>query len=343
MLATGAESYGCRRAKRSRSRGTGEPRRVVRGDINVRTRIPALTRAAAVVAIVASAATGVSGAAVLAAGLATPPEPVQTGIAITVPSFWPEATSDATPGSGTYRPPVPAPKATSREAATLHVPILMYHVIATPAEARNDRPDLVVSPKLFDRQMDALWNAGWHTITLEAFAHYLHSGTPPPPKTFVLTIDDGRIDGFTHAAPILNRYGFPATYFVISGRIGNPGQMTAAQLRKLASAGNEIADHSATHIPLATDSPTDLARQICGAANDIARAAGRAPATFAYPFGSLDGQVVAAVRACPSILVAVTIRHGSTERWVNRLELPRLAVHPETTPADLLAMVEGAG
>jgi peptidoglycan/xylan/chitin deacetylase (PgdA/CDA1 family) len=253
-------------------------------------------------------------------------------------------TSRPDPSAQTPSAPVvdsasPAPSATQRDRAAFDVPILMYHLIDAKARAGHARPDLVVPPALFEAQMQAMARDGWHSITLEQLGRDLKAGTRPARRRFVLTIDDGHEDGYANAWPVLHRYGFVATFFVISERIGRPGYITAAQLRTLAAAGNEIADHSATHIPLAGLSAAELHRQVCGAAGAISVATGRTPATFAYPFGNLDSRVVAAVRACPGMLVAVTVRPGTVETWASRFELPRLAVGPATSPADLLAMI----
>src|ERR1035437_7217602 len=84
----------------------------------------------------------------------------------------------------------------------LHVPILMYHRIVPPADARNSLKGLVVPPETFEAQMSAPASAGWQTITMATLARDLDAGVKPPPKTFVITIDDGWDDGYTYALPI---------------------------------------------------------------------------------------------------------------------------------------------
>lgn len=222
----------------------------------------------------------------------------------------------------------------------MRVPILMYHRIAPAEEARDARRDLVVTPDEFARQMEALARSGWHSITLATLAHDLAAKSTPPSRTFVVTIDDGRDDGLTHAAPILRRHGFRATYFVVAGRIGKPGHMTAAQLRTLTAAGDEIADHTTSHVPLAGQDRAALHHEICDAAETIGASTGHRPETFAYPFGKVDEAAAAAVRACPGIMLAVTTQRGIGESWTGRFEIPRLPVGPGTSPADLAAMLE---
>lgn len=216
-----------------------------------------------------------------------------------------------------------------------HVPVLMYHAIATPAEATNALPGLVVSPSLFSDQLRAARRAGWRTVTAGQLARDMAAGTEPPPRTFVITIDDGREDGWTEAFPILQAFHFVATFFVPSARIGRPGDLSAAQVIALSQAGMEIANHSVDHVPLAHLPPAAARVEIADAQAAIAALLGAPPASLAYPFGSRDRQVIDDVAAA-GIGVAFTTVAGCRETLSARLEAPRLRVSPATTPARLV-------
>ena len=225
----------------------------------------------------------------------------------------------------------------------LHVPILLYHRIVPSGEAGNSLPELVVSPAEFAAQLDLLEAAGWHSITAARLADYLTTGTTPPRGSFVITIDDGTGDGFTHAFPILREHGFVASYYVVAERIGHPDDLSANQLRALTAAGNEIGNHTMRHFRLARRTHAIVAGEIDDASAVIATITSHRPVTFAYPFGSWDADVAADVAACPGLHLALTTARGSTETWAGRFELPRIAVGPTTQPADLLAqMVRGS-
>jgi peptidoglycan/xylan/chitin deacetylase (PgdA/CDA1 family) len=217
----------------------------------------------------------------------------------------------------------------------LHVPVLTYHLVATPREAGSALPGLVVPPALFDAQLTRLQAAGWHTITLAALASDLAAGRRPAPRTFVITIDDGRVDGYSEALPILRRHAMVATYFVIAGRIGRPGYLDAGEVRALAAVGMEIGDHSMDHVNLVRATPAELQIEVAGAAEILARITGTAPVSFAYPFGDFDAAVARAV-ASAGLWMAVTTRAGTLETADVRYEVPRLHVGPGTLPEDLL-------
>jgi peptidoglycan/xylan/chitin deacetylase (PgdA/CDA1 family) len=237
---------------------------------------------------------------------------------------------------------MPAPAATPPDAKlSLRVPILMYHRVVPSGAAGEPKAGLAVRPGQFDAQLGALAAAGWHTITLADLAGYLEAGVRPPTQTFVITIDDGWADGYEYALPILRSHGFVATYFVIAGRIGQPGHLTADQIWALYTAGNEIGNHTVDHVRLPRLSPAQVAGEVASGEATIASITGRWPETLAYPFGRTNDRVEAVVRACGPIKMAVAERNLTGESWATRLRTPRYEVTSGTKPAALLAYVRG--
>ena len=93
------------------------------------------------------------------------------------------------------------------------VPVLMYHHISTS-------PGIItVSPENFAAQMAYLANAGYTTIGSMQLAAYL-AGEPLPKKSVMLTFDDGYLDNWVHAHPVLQAHGLTALCFLVTGWIG---------------------------------------------------------------------------------------------------------------------------
>jgi peptidoglycan/xylan/chitin deacetylase (PgdA/CDA1 family) len=222
----------------------------------------------------------------------------------------------------------------------LHVPVLMYHRIVDPADAGQSLPGLVVDPAVFAEELALLHGEGWHTIALASLQVDLATGVRPPARTFVITIDDGHLDGLTNALPILQRFGFVATYFVVMGRITDPGFLSASDLRVLAGAGMEIADHTMNHVDVGRLHGPALAYQVAAAAEAIKRITGRAPATFAYPSGESSLEAAGAVESA-GMGLAVTTQEGVSETWPARFFVPRLRVSPSLTPDMLVRIMDG--
>ena len=90
------------------------------------------------------------------------------------------------------------------------VPVLMYHHVSPAAGA------VTVSPAHFADQMAMLAREGYTTLGAKAFSAYL-AGEPVPDKAVVLTFDDGYLDNWVHAHPVLAQHGFTAIGFLVSG------------------------------------------------------------------------------------------------------------------------------
>jgi peptidoglycan/xylan/chitin deacetylase (PgdA/CDA1 family) len=247
----------------------------------------------------------------------------------------------------------------------------MYHRVVPIAEAGNSLPGLVVPPETFAAQLDTLEGAGWHTITAATLANDLGTGMKPPPKSFVITLDDGWDDGYTYAFPVLARHGFVATYFVIAGRIDQQGFLTSAHLKELVAAGDEIGDHTMSHFNLTGGTDSSRRYQVDAAAARIAQVTGRWPESLAYPFGGENAGAAASVAACQEMRIALIEAVASpakptgsqppgasgespttsptprptpmpvpNETWANRFAIPRIRVTPGTTPAGLLGELD---
>ena len=93
------------------------------------------------------------------------------------------------------------------------LPVLMYHHV-------SPQPGLVTcSPENFRAQMEWLAKNGWKTLSTAAFAKALESGEVPK-KSVLITFDDGYLDNYVHAYPVLKRLGLHAVIFVVTGWIG---------------------------------------------------------------------------------------------------------------------------
>src|ERR1700727_1753274 len=134
--------------------------------------------------------------------------------------------------------------------------VLMYHSV----EPYRADPYLVtVSPPRFEQQMGWLARRGLRgTSVRDVLAARAAGGG----RGLVgLTFDDGYSDFARHALPVLQRFGFGATVFVIAGRLGGDNAWDAVGPRKplvdarpvrdLAQAGVEIGSHGLRHLPLA--------------------------------------------------------------------------------------------
>jgi peptidoglycan/xylan/chitin deacetylase (PgdA/CDA1 family) len=92
--------------------------------------------------------------------------------------------------------------------------ILGYHGVAVRDEHEWDG-ELYISPQLLRRRFATLRGGGYEVLKLDDAVRRLYDGTLPP-KAIALTFDDGAYDFFTHALPLLEEFGFPATVYLTS-------------------------------------------------------------------------------------------------------------------------------
>jgi peptidoglycan/xylan/chitin deacetylase (PgdA/CDA1 family) len=138
-----------------------------------------------------------------------------------------------------------------------------------------------------------------------------HPARADTQKTVVsLTFDDADADQMT-AAKIMRKYGLHGTFYVITSAVGTPTYMTMSDLRTLAATGNEIGDHTVSHLSMPKISLAEARRQACGGRN-ILTSWGFRVTDFAYPDARYTRPVENVVRECGlnSARIGNGIRNG---------------------------------
>lgn len=209
---------------------------------------------------------------------------------------------------------------------TVHVPILTWHRVAVFArEYTKSIPDETVEPSVFAAEIDALATHGYHPISQLQLFDALFHGAALPSRPVLLTVDDGYVDNVKTILPILQAHHFVATFYIITHRFHEPGFLNTTEVRRLDAAGMDIGAHTRNHVPLATVSATEMTEQIAGSRRDLEHVVGHPVQWFAYPFGSFDDAVVAAVRRAGFVL-AVTTQGGTSESSQAPLTMPRIHI-----------------
>lgn len=175
------------------------------------------------------------------------------------------------------------------------VVVLCYHSIDPSL------PFASASPALFRAQLE--WLAGsCEVVRLSDVPALARTGGRTRPAVAV-TFDDGYADNHTHALPLLEATGVPATFFLTAGFVeGDPAvvarmaairavprdQVVAldwAQARELAAAGHELGAHTWSHALLSALGSEDVASELARSKSAIEEKAGVEVRSFAYPFG----------------------------------------------------------
>lgn len=164
------------------------------------------------------------------------------------------------------------------------LPVLMYHGLHTGSgdDGRFD-PVYSVRPDAFVQQLDWLRANGFHSVRLDD-AHM------PAGKRVVLTFDDGDVSNVRVALPLLRERGMRAEFCITSDFIGQPGMLTAADVRALADAGMGVQAHGRSHRFLEDLDDAELYAELRDSKSRVEAASGRAVTAVAFPGGRGDAR-----------------------------------------------------
>lgn len=191
--------------------------------------------------------------------------------------------------------------------AKIRCAALLYHHVG-PRQA-GVYPQMSMETALFAREIAWLARRGYTAIRASDWLAWRRGSGKLPDKPIMVTFDDAYADIAEHALPVLQRYGFTATVFVVTARIGTTNTwdeqngyarlplMTAEQIRAWAAAGVEFGAHGRTHADLTKLDRAALNDEVEGSGTDLSNLLGKPVTSFAYPFGAWDEKVRSAAAA----------------------------------------------
>jgi len=161
-------------------------------------------------------------------------------------------------------------------------------------------PD-VGDPLTVTTQQFAVWcdlfSRAFFPVPLDELVARLRRGRPVG-GLVAITFDDGYEDNYVHAAPILEAYALPATFFIVTKWIDSnvvawwdrsaPRSypwMTWNQVQSLRRRGFDIGAHTQSHVDLGATAAADARSEIFGSRADVERALGEPAGAFAFPYG----------------------------------------------------------
>jgi len=198
------------------------------------------------------------------------------------------------------------------------VPVLMYHWVN---DDLGDRLRLYgVRPDAFAGQVRRLAAAGFRAVPLGDLVRHLSGEIRLPPRSLVVTFDDGYLDNLEYAGPVLESAGWAATIFLVTDRVGEVNAwdlhagdpprklLTWSDARSLDGKTFRFEPHSRTH-PFLTRVDVDAAREeIIGSRRRLEDELGRSAEVFSYPHGELD-------KTSEAIVKEAGFRAAVTDIW----------------------------
>jgi peptidoglycan/xylan/chitin deacetylase (PgdA/CDA1 family) len=229
------------------------------------------------------------------------------------------------------------------------IPILMYHQIDAAPPRGSPLRGLVVSPRTFYWQLAALKLLGYRGLSMTALEPYLRGERTG--RVVGITFDDGFENNLTHALPLLRRFGFTSTCYVVANRVGQHNQwdaqhgsaqvplMNEQQLNQWVAGGQEVGSHSLTHANLPQLTAEQQWQEIAQSRTALEAIVPQRGGVrhFCYPYGAFDQATMKAAAAAGYMTATTTVRgRAVVSAAQSLLELPRVLVSRTTTWLHLL-------
>ncbi|SEO33780.1 Polysaccharide deacetylase [Paenibacillus sp. OV219] len=205
----------------------------------------------------------------------------------------------------------------------VQIPVLCYHSITNAKKG-----EYIVSTETFQAQMNSLHEHGYRSISLEQFDQLMKGKLKNNGKMVLITFDDGYRDNFTNAYPILSKYGFTATEFLVTSWVGGGSYMNWSEAGELYRAGWDIMSHTRTHPYLPLHKAKGQREEIAGSKQDLEKHLPVPANVIAYPYGLRSAETVDIV-AESGYTYAFTFDDGMTTSKQNPYLLKRLFIKGE--------------
>ena len=241
-------------------------------------------------------------------------------------------------------------KKKSHESLSCHSPetqvakqllILTYHKIDTARELSVS----CISPKTFEKQIRFLAECGYQSISPELMVAAVYGDGKLPEKPILITFDDGYENFYNYAYPIMKKYGYTATVFLLAGYTGWHGgaasmmnlwdvklgwrrfkHLTLSQIQDLSKEGFCFGSHGVNHLFLTYQNDSTVKFEIQTSKSILETLLQKPVHFFAYPYGDYDSKTAKLVQES-GYTAAFSLNPGKVIKIDSLYFLPRIAIY----------------
>lgn len=208
----------------------------------------------------------------------------------------------------------------SSGAQNRQIPVLAYHRVG------YTRDFLTVTPERLKNDLKTLQEEGYCTISLEQFQNFLDDrNIDMPYKPILITFDDGYLDNYQNAYPILKQYGMVATFFVIAGMLWTDERLNPECIVEMAQGGMSFGSHTVTHSALGQLTWDEIKDELINSKAMLESVLGRTVNAIAYPRGSYNKNVIM-IADNVGYKTGFTVREGICVKGSPNFELRRIPI-----------------
>ncbi len=216
------------------------------------------------------------------------------------------------------------------------VPVICYHSIDKDPSGKSP---IIISKEKFRQQIQTIKDDGYTTLTMDQLDAYLFKKKPVPKKSVVITFDDGYVDNYKNAFPILKEFHMHATIFVISGYLNRELYLTSEEIKEMSDYGLDVESHTVSHSRLSTLSYVDQLKELKNSKETIENITHKPVISIAYPEGKFNDDTKRATLEA-GYSMGFTIERGYADRDDNPAKLNRICVDYTYKPNNILNILK---
>ncbi|WP_294154270.1 polysaccharide deacetylase family protein [uncultured Clostridium sp.] len=200
------------------------------------------------------------------------------------------------------------------------VPVLYYHSVNENAEN-----EVTISPEMLEKQLDYINDNEYITITINELYDHLINNQPIPEKSIVITFDDGYMNNYTEAFPLLKERNMKATIFCVGNSLDGSYYLSKDAIKEMSDYGIDIESHTVNHMHLDTLNYDEQLSEMKNSKDILENITGKNVTAIAYPFGDFNDDSIKAAKEA-GYKLAFTTHLGLSDRNDDIYALDRIYI-----------------
>lgn len=200
------------------------------------------------------------------------------------------------------------------------IPVLYYHSVKESADN-----EVTIKPEDLRAELKYIKDQGYITLTIRQLKDYILNNSPIPEKSILITFDDGYMDNYYSAFPLLKEFNMTATIFCITYELDGSYYLSKEAIKEMSNYGIDIESHTVTHPHLNKLDYDKQLNELVQSKKTLEEITGKEINSIAYPFGDFNDNSVNAAKEAGYTL-GFTTKLGLSDRNDNPLTLDRIYI-----------------